>query len=335
MGETLRAAWGDRVRRSISVQGEELVASVWLAQRASQRVVVPAEMRAESRNRKRHARELLSSADGSPRFVRSQLEQALQTLLVLAGRVSQPSLTDDSAALGAGFEMVDATLPARLRPILARFSSSNAEPMSQRDERSLRELCEWIDALLDDRPPRERRLAAWLPRLGLGAALLVLAFVLLKPGNLALGKAVSASSLCSLTPPPRPGQERLSRVTDGIVLEAPGIGSEWGETNFALCTKEEVHPWVTVDLGSERSLSRAVVYNRSDCCWGRGDLPVSIQTSTDNLHFETVATRDRPFSTELPWAVSLEHRKARYVRLYSESAEGRSIVVSELEVYGR
>lgn len=264
-----------------------------------------------------------------------QLEQALRTLLVFAGRVSQPAVSDEASELALGIATVEATLPKRLRRVLARFSAGVPAQLGIRDQRSLIELCEWIDALLDDRSPRARKVGEWLPWVGVAAAVIVIAFAILKPHNLALGKEVTASSVCSLTPPARPGQERLSRVTDGVVLEAPGVGSDWGETNFALCTNQERHAWVKVDLGSERSLSSAVVYNRSDCCWGTDDLPLSIQTSSDNMHFETVATRDRPFSTELPWRVSLGQRKARYVRLYTESSAPRSIVVSELEVHGR
>ncbi len=278
---------------------------------------------------------MLAAAQDSP-LHDAQLEQALRALLSAVARASAQSDLDPGVLALVGYERVELSgLPSRLRAALAPFSDTVDLKLSGEPERrDTLELCEWIDALLDDRSDRQTMLMRFVPRIVFAVLLVTLVAALFSNKNLAYGKSVVASSLCSLTPPERHGKERLSRVTDGVILEGPGVGSEWGETNFALCTRAEEHPWVTVDLGSERTLNRFVVYNRSDCCWNGDDLPLSAQVSLDGTKFDTVATTDKPFTTEFPWSVSVEPVRARYVRLYVAARAKKSIVLSEFEVYG-
>lgn len=124
-------------------------------------------------------------------------------------------------------------------------------------------------------------------------------------------------------------------MVDGESREGPGVGAREGESTFALCTELEVHPWVQIDLGTQRRVDLARVFGRADCCWGDNDLPLSLQLSADGNTFETIAVRNEPFSSEDPWRVAVGGRVARFVRLYGETSERKNMVLSEVEVIGR
>lgn len=172
---------------------------------------------------------------------------------------------------------------------------------------------------------RELVARRWLRRAALiGAACLAL-WLVVRPKNLALGKSVAASSVCAWTPQAPLGRERLYRVVDGVETEQ----------SFALCTNDEKDPWLTVDLASSRRVDRVVVYPRADCCYGQLELPLSLQLSDDNQHFETVETTNTPAIPESPWRFSVSGRRARYVRLISHDQTARHIVISEFEIFGR
>jgi hypothetical protein len=312
--------------------------TVWLRQPEAIRIRVPATLRRRVRRNLERSRALLRAAhDSEPGFSRDQLGRAaLRGFLAVVGQACDPTCRDAHSAIGAGRTRVETTLRSEaLREALSISADLEGAPSS--DElrfRHLLELCDWTDALVDNRSERERTLRRWTPRVALALALLAGARITFGARNLAFGKPVSTSSICSRTPAPRYAEERLSRVVDGVHLEGPALGhNQWHTTAFAVCTDQEVHSWLSVDLGAERTLSQAVVYGRSDCCW-LDDLPISVQLSSDNKRFETVATRTTPFTTEFPWKASLGGHRARYVRLYAGSDDKARIVISELEVYG-
>src|SRR5205085_774792 len=130
--------------------------------------------------------------------------------------------------------------------------------------------------------------------------------------NLARGKHVTSSSLCSSQPPAPAGQDRLSRLVDRVTVEGALAAIAWGHGTFAVCTATEVHPWITIDLGAEHSVSSVVVHPRADCCWGRDDTPLDIQLSLEDGSFTTVATRRQPFTDDFPLSASFATRRARY-----------------------
>jgi hypothetical protein len=213
--------------------------------------------------------------------------------------------------------------------------------------RDLIAACEWMDLLVDARSPRERALRAELAAI-LGwprgaviagvAVLLLVTSVALAPRNLALGKTVTASSICGATPAPPVGRRpagRLDRLVDGVTVEGAMSRVEWAHGNYAACTELELHPWITVDLGGDHAIDEVVVYNRADCCWGVDDTPIEIQISGDNRTFVTVASRTQPFTDDFPWRASFATRRGRYVRLYNPVNLPKNLVLAEIEVHGR
>jgi len=78
-------------------------------------------------------------------------------------------------------------------------------------------------------------------------------------------------------------------------------------------TQIEPEPWVTFDLGAERTLRSVELKNRTDCCSERA-VPLAVELSGDDRSFTEVARRQSNFTT---WRASFKARKARYVRLRS------------------
>jgi hypothetical protein len=188
---------------------------------------------------------------------------------------------------------------------------------------------------VDTHAHRELLLQRALRWAGVTVALGATVYLVVGSTNVARGRTVSASSICPHTREAPPGMDALSRLTDGTRVEGwVGPGHEWGQVAFAMCTELELHPWVTVDLGRERTIREVVVYGRSDCCWEE-TVPLDVQLSVDNQAFVTVATRTDPFTADFPWKVEVEGRRARYVRLYQMRDTPANIVLSEVEVYGR
>jgi hypothetical protein len=277
------------------------------------------------------------AADMEPGCARQELAvAALRKALALVGRASQPGADSEQDAIAAGAARVDAVLPSeQLRAALGMIETPTAaDQRGDEDVRAVLSLCEWTDALVDDRSPRRKKFERGAAIATGVVAVLALSHALFGSRNLAYGKRVTASSICSLAPPAPFNESQLSRVVDGVRHEIPQLPMEWAWAAFGACTNVQPHAWIAVDLGQVRTVSRAVVYGRSDCCW-RDTLPLAIQISMDNRRFETVATTDAPFTSEFPWEPSLEGRRARYVRLSSTSRAPKSVVVNELEVYGR
>jgi hypothetical protein len=302
----------------------------------SLRLRVPAALRLAVRQDLAGARACLREANNAGPGARRD-EAALcsfRTLLSIVGTVSTSNPLDPESVIATGASIVGARSrrPSDRVLSLAR-EPSPAAPLTASELRDVIAACERTDALIDTRSDRARRLQRQVTWLALILTAAIAARASLGPSNLAPDGEVTASSICSATLPPPPFGSKLGRVADGVRFEGPGSGEQYGNTSFAVCTGMEVHPWVQVDLHREHVLTRALVYGRSDCCWG-DELPLAIQVSSDGQHFESVAVKDTPLTAAFAWNVSLGGRKARYVRLYNTSTEARSITLSELEVDG-
>jgi peptidoglycan/LPS O-acetylase OafA/YrhL len=132
------------------------------------------------------------------------------------------------------------------------------------------------------------------------------------PRNLALGKAVTASSQAEGRGPP-------ALLTNGLL-----------EPEYGLHTKKEDHPWAVIDLGAPTSIGAIRVYNRAD---GYQDepLPMSVSLSVDGKSYVTMAWEDCLFTQSFPWRIRGAGRMARYVRLRVERES--TLCLSEVEVF--
>ncbi len=92
-----------------------------------------------------------------------------------------------------------------------------------------------------------------------------------------------------------------------------------GSFDLVFHTKEEVDPWVVVDLRSTRTVSEVTVVNRADCCRDRG-LPLVMELAGEDERFVEVGVRTVPFDT---WHPTFPPRKVRYVRL---RAKGKTVL---------
>lgn len=76
-------------------------------------------------------------------------------------------------------------------------------------------------------------------------------------------------------------------------------------------TNETESPWVEVDLGEERALSRVTVTNRVDCCQERA-VPMVVSVRGEAGAARDVARKAEAFDT---WEATFASTRARYVRL--------------------
>jgi hypothetical protein len=193
----------------------------------------------------------------------------------------------------------------------------------------LRQLFGELERMLDTRTPREFMLARIARASVVALGVLGMLWLLVTPKNVALGRDIFASSISNETPEEPLGHPRLYRVVDGTSREH----------FFALATELQVKPWVTVDLGKVRRITKVVVYGRSARYFGAGlppeERPLTISISTDQKKYESILTRKEPIVSDLPWSVELYGSEARYVRLSSLDPSPKRVVVSEIEVYGR
>ncbi|HJX54634.1 MAG TPA: discoidin domain-containing protein [Polyangia bacterium] len=98
-------------------------------------------------------------------------------------------------------------------------------------------------------------------------------------------------------------------------------------TNLGFHTLDAINQYVTIDLGKVQRISRAVVYNRADCCKERA-VPLKIEVSKDGAQFRQVAERKEQFDK---WKADFPSTDARYVRLTHLSAS--AFHLAEVEVY--
>jgi len=185
----------------------------------------------------------------------------------------------------------------------------------------------WLRGLVDSRTVQQIKWSR-ATRLG-GIALGVFALVtwgviaMLSPKNIALGKPVQLSSRRPNCPPTA-GEAGLagSGLVDGLK----------GAT-YDICTNYEVHPWATIDLQKVRSVSKVIVYDRGDCCWGAYDLPSVLDISDDGTNFTEIARRTTPYTATDPWVIKLERKAGRFIRLRVDSNDPKELVLTEVEVY--
>jgi hypothetical protein len=158
------------------------------------------------------------------------------------------------------------------------------------------------------------------------AAIACGAFCLLRPKNIALGKPVHMSSRRAECP--------AGSGPEG--LPASGLVDGSSSAAFDICTNAEMRPWVAIDLLAVHSLSKVIVYDRGDCCWGEYDLPSVLEVSEDGSTYTEVGRRNTSYSLVDPWIVRLHGQRARLVRLRVDSPEaGRALVLNEIEVFAR
>ena len=245
------------------------------------------------------------TADGAFRSLQSMID---------AGEVPRPP---------DGFEAIRALLTDP-RP-LAFDELQASEALAKRSESET--LAIWLRGLVDARTVRQIKWSRAL-RIGtIGLALIaVLGFgigKLLAPKNIALGKPVQMSSRRPQCPPGS-GEAGLppSGLVDGTV-----------SSTYDICTAYEVRPWVLLDLQQVRRISKVVVYDRGDCCWGSYDLPTVLEFSEDGTNFREIARRTTAYSATDPWVIPVSRESAKLIRLRVDSNESRELVLTELEVY--
>ncbi len=78
-------------------------------------------------------------------------------------------------------------------------------------------------------------------------------------------------------------------------------------------TKEELRPWIEVDLAKSRRIHQVVLKNRLDCCKDRG-VPLVVEVAGADREYVTVAERDKSFDR---WVANFDATEARYVRVRS------------------
>jgi F5/8 type C domain len=166
------------------------------------------------------------------------------------------------------------------------------------------------------------RLSVALPLI---AAVIVAGRAMFTPPNVARGKPVRMSS-------ERPGVH----AADGVGNLTPaGVVDGRLTATYDVCTKLEPDPWVEVDLQAPYDISKVIVFNRGECCWGERELPMVVEGSLNRRDFAEIGRRAAPFTQRAPWVLPLAHARARYVRVRVPSHEPRELVLSEVEVYGR
>ncbi len=102
---------------------------------------------------------------------------------------------------------------------------------------------------------------------------------------------------------------RASSAEQSYVLS--GRLGDHGPFDLVFHTKREDRPWVVIDLGAARTISRVDLKQRLDCCTDRG-LPLVVEVSDDEERWTEVARRTDPITD---WTASFEPQSVRYVRL--------------------
>ena len=106
----------------------------------------------------------------------------------------------------------------------------------------------------------------------------------------------------------------------GVKPEEDALGGCDGVKNgkWGFHTENEDRPWWQVDLGQSQPLSRLVLFNRCDTCASRNSR-ILVLLSDDGKSFQQVYEHDGTVffghTDKKPLSVSLDGRKARFVRL--------------------
>jgi hypothetical protein len=213
---------------------------------------------------------------------------------------SEPALL---AAAGS-----EAKLGAARAVILDRSALETIGAASEDDAASARQLAEGLVGSLGADERRLERLLTgrWLRVAGAAALALLVAFGvsrLVASKDLAAGRPLSASSV------------------DPECPSAPVC------VDILFHTRDEVNPWVEIDLGAMKTVRRIEVANRLDCCQERA-FPLVVELGNAQKAFVPVARRDTAFKT---WSAKFPPRSARFVRL---TVQKRTMFhLSELHVY--
>jgi len=209
----------------------------------------------------------------------------------------------------------------RVRPLLLssdplefdRLSNEEAELRAQEFETT----SQWLRRLYDTRSPRQiqwARAVRMASAAASGLALLVLvAYWIFSPKNLARGKQAAASSFM------------FSTVAEGAV-----DGSKSGR--FGYHSQLEESPWLSVDLGRRYAITTAKVFGRGDTYQDQS-IPLAFEVSDDNVSYREVARRTEPFSADDPWIIKPTGVLSRFIRL--RTMRQSYLVLSEVEVYGQ
>jgi hypothetical protein len=134
------------------------------------------------------------------------------------------------------------------------------------------------------------------------------------PHDIALGRPVHASSR-------KPGTPDGHELVDGETGTSYGIG-----------TNTEDNPFAVIDLEAPYSIDRVSVHNRVDG-WFDDCLPLVVEVSLDNVHYDEIGRREQHFDANPPWVIDGHGRPGRYVRV--RVARHSYLALSEVEVFGR
>ncbi len=167
--------------------------------------------------------------------------------------------------------------------------------------------------------------------------------------------AGSAVLVSRIDPKPGTNLALYARVTvsssDGTLDSAKGAvdGDIW---NVGFRTEQQAYPWVLLDLGAAKLVSRFVVYNCYDRypypairpelevsrdaylaflrfdCRQQDEIPLCIELSRDGEHFTEVAREIEPFEL---WTAKIAPQSARYVRV--RLLRDAHLQLREVEVY--
>jgi hypothetical protein len=101
------------------------------------------------------------------------------------------------------------------------------------------------------------------------------------------------------------------KVSSSQETICPSPQRDCGQTQrYFFHTREDESPWLELDLGQDRRVSRIQVTNRSDCC-GERAVPLVVEVSTDHETYREVIRRDTNFRE---WQASFAPTNARWVR---------------------
>lgn len=280
----------------------------------------------------------------SARFLRDMpgRERSAYALLVQAARGAMTALAlvaDDSAPprssrelwqrfgeLPTGVELI-AALPAKTRSLVEQLWDQEVPEdgwtiARRRDRRERTEALElFVRRLLAAaQPAADTPAAVMVQRLVRWALLVALVFAVTRgtsslvrylrsTPNRALFKPVEASSQYSTRRFPKDG------LTDGLT------------DRLGCHTREQLSPWVRIDLLQPYDISKVVVINRPGRFYDRA-VPLIVEVSLDGKSFDEIARRTTPFNT---WAAEFAPVSARHVRLKVDAET--TLHLQEVEVY--
>lgn len=141
--------------------------------------------------------------------------------------------------------------------------------------------------------------------------------------NVALGKAVSLSSLALQSPPG-------AALVDGIESGRHPPSSK--KADFVV-TNQQPQPFALIDLGRTYSIKEIRVFNRADDNFDDG-LPYTVELSNDGSVYVPLDVRSTHFGSGIldrPWSIDGRHTAARFVRVRCV----KQLALSEVEVFGK